>query len=336
LSRAAVRDVNNFLSQPTGNGPFQIAEPWGPGESVTLEAFPGFIETPDLAGIRFLAYPDAAASWVDFVRGELDVAEVPAGQIRDAEERFGTDGFKPFLKSEYYGFNLRSPALQKVALRKAVNRAIDRREIARTIFKGTLAPPRGLVPTGMPGFQENICVQMCNHAPRTARSLVKRLEPKARRVVLEYTKGGLQREVALFVARDLRAAGLRVAVKGFRFPAFLRRLRAGDHAVYRLGWIAEYPVPDAFLTPLFESTSPDNHSGFASAKVDALLAEARRSSSDGKRLQLYIEAEKAIMRSVPVVPLGSFETHWAAQNDVRRLRFDVMGGFDAAEVFLAP
>lgn len=331
----AVEDADTFLTQPTGNGPFQIAEPWAPGESVTLEAFPGFIVTPELDGIRFLSYPDAAASWVDFVRGDIDVAEVPAGQIQDAEERFGAEGFQPFLKSEYYGLNLRSPSLGNVYLRKAINRAIDRKAIARTVYEGTLQEPRGIVPTGMPGFQENLCVEVCSYDRTRAEALLRKVPQRKREITLEFTRGGSEEDVVRFIEKDLSAIGLKVTTKGYRFPAFLRRLQQGAAGAYRLGWIAEFPVADVFLFPLFESNSPDNHSSFASAHVDQLLAEAHRSASQGKRLQLYAEAERVIMRSFPIVPIGSFETHWAAQRDVRAIRFDVMGGFDATEVFLA-
>ena len=331
----ALTDPDAFLTQPIGNGPFQMAEPWTPGESVTLEAFPGFIKTPELDGIRFLSYPDSAASWVDFVRGDIDVAEVPAGQIRDAEERFGSEGFQPFLKSEYYGLNLRSRAMKNVRLRRAINHAIDRRAISRAVYRGTLEEPRGIVPTGMPGFQENLCVDLCNYDPDKAKALVRRVPRKQRKVTIEFTRGGPSEAAVRFVQKDLADVGLRVSTKRYAFPAFLRRLQEGASGAYRLGWIAEYPVPDEFLSPLFASDSPDNHSGFASARVDALLAEAHRSASEGKRLLLYAEAEKAIMASAPIIPIGSFETHWAAQRDVRAIEFDVMGGFDAAEVFLA-
>jgi oligopeptide transport system substrate-binding protein len=187
----------------------------------------------------------------------------------------------------------------------------------------------------MPGFQENLCVELCAYQPDRARSLVRKVPRRMRSVSIEYTTGGPEAEVARFVARDLVDIGIRVKRKGYPFPKFLRRLQENQHGVYRLGWIAEYPSADVFLTPLFTSTSSDNHSGFASAKVDRLLADARRAASEGKRLQLYIEAEKEIMRSVPIVPLGSFTSHWAAREEVRGIRFDVMGGFDAAEVSLA-
>jgi oligopeptide transport system substrate-binding protein len=334
LSPAAVRNVDEFLATPSGNGAFRIAQAWAPGQPVILEAFPGFFETPDLDGIRFLPYPDAAASWLPFVQGDLHVAEVPAGQIEEAQDRFGETGFQPFLAGYYYGFNLDSNQMKNKKLRGAINRAIDREAIANTIYKGSMELARGIVPRGMPGFQEDICLPACRYSPTAAERLAGGLSRKDRRITLEYTQGEPHGQVAGFVKRDLEAVGFKVKVRSHRFPSYLKRLRKGRHFLYRFGWIAEYPTPDVFLSPLFDSTSPDNHSAFSSQRIDALLKEAHAERSDGRRLQLYAQAEKAIMRELPVVPIGSFTTHWAAKQAVRGIQFDVMGGFDASDIFL--
>jgi ABC-type oligopeptide transport system substrate-binding subunit len=126
-----------------------------------------------------------------------------------------------------------------------------------------------------------------------------------------------------------------VRTRSFPLNRYLRRLRAGDQQIYRLGWIAEYPVPDVFLSDLFGSDSPDNHSGFSSARVDRMLERARRTGSGSSRVQRYIEAEKAILRRLPVIPIGSFVTHWVAQQRVQGIRFDSMGGFDAVGISIA-
>jgi ABC-type oligopeptide transport system substrate-binding subunit len=105
--------------------------------------------------------------------------------------------------------------------------------------------------------------------------------------------------------------------------------------MYRLGWIAEFPLPDVFLSSLFESDAPDNHSGFESRRVDSLLRRAHAESSELKRVELYRKAERAILKQAPIVPLGSFVTHWAAQPRVEGIDFDVMGGFDAAGISLS-
>jgi oligopeptide transport system substrate-binding protein len=334
VPRQAVADIDDFLSEPVGNGPFQIARPWSPGNAVILESFPGSIDTPELDGIRFIPYPDAAASWLQFLDGDLDVAEVPAGQIQEAEQEFGTEGFKPLLAGYYYGINLEAGALDDIRLRKAINRAIDRDAIASTIYKGTMTPPRGIVPEGMPGFEENICSKLCKYSERAASNLVERLKPRERRLTLEYTKGEPHKQVASFIQQSLQEVGLDVKVKGFTFPDFLKHLERGSEGAYRLGWIAEFPVPDVFLSTLFGSVSPENHSGFKSRQADRLLEKAHAERNENARTRLYQRAEKMILEQAPLVPIGSFVTRWAAQPIVQEIAFDVVGGFDAGGISL--
>ena len=333
VPKQAASNLDKFLTDPVGNGPFRMAQPWAPGNSVLLRAYEGFIETPELDGIRFLAYPDAAASWVDFVKGDIHVAEVPAGQTEDAAERFGDDNFKAFLKGEYIGLNLST--LRDEDLRKAISFGVDRQHIAQTVFKGRLEPARGIVPAGMAGFQENVCLDLCTYSASKARKFARKVPKKERVVTLTFTKGEPIDRLVKIVSRDLEAIGLEVKTTGLAFSPFLDRLRSGKHEAYRLGWIAEFPTPDAFLDPLFRSTSPDNHGAFSSGRIDALLSQAHRASSGGKRLSLYLEAEKQILRDYAIVPVGSFVSQWAVQPNVENIAFDVMGGFDAAEVDLA-
>ncbi|HEV2754679.1 MAG TPA: ABC transporter substrate-binding protein [Actinomycetota bacterium] len=334
LPAGPVRNYDSFLAAPVGNGPFQMAAEWVPGEPVILEDFPGFVETPSLDGIRFVPSPDAAASWPLFVDERVDVAEVPSGQFEAARERFGEEGYRPFLAGYYFGLNLRSGELDSIRIRKAISRAIDRREIAESVYKGNMSLPRGIVPVGMPGFHENICLTLCRYSPEIAEDLLRGVPPRARRVSIQFNREDPHGEVARLVKRDLEAVGLKVTIEGYGFPRYLKLLRDGKQSAYRLGWIAEYPEADVFLSGLFESDAPDNHSGFASPKVDSLLAKARRTEKEAVRVQTYIEAEKAILRSLPVVPIGSFVTHWVAQPWVDEIEFDVMGGFDAVEVSL--
>ncbi|HWC14441.1 MAG TPA: ABC transporter substrate-binding protein [Actinomycetota bacterium] len=335
LPERAVARQDRFLTTPVGNGPFHIAQAWAPGDPVLLKAFVGFYETPELDGIRFQTFADAAASWLPFTNGDIDVAEVPAGEIEAAQEAYGDKGFVPFLATYSFGFNVRSDQLDDIRIRRAINKAIDRETIVQTVYRGSMQVPRGIVPVGMPGFQENICVGLCEFDPAGAKRIVSKLKRKDRSLTLEFSGDQPHPRVVRMVRRDLQAAGFRVKVRAFPFPKYLKRLRSGEHSMFRLGWIAEYPTPDAYLRPLFRSESSDNHSGIESAKVDRLLRRARATKSEGKRVQLYIEAEKAVLDVVPIAPVGSFVTHWAAQPEVVGLVLDQMGGFDAVNVELA-
>lgn len=336
LPSVEVADLDGFLSEPVGNGPFRLAQPWSPGSQVVLDSFEDFYDPPDIDGMRMIPFPDSAVSWIRFLNEDIDVAEVPAGEIDAAKDDYGDRGFKPLLATYNFGMDLRSPQLQSYRLRMAISQAIDREAIAREVFEGLLLPPRGVVPQGMPGFSANVCFSLCRYRPRAAGRVVAELPEQSRRVELEYTQGQPHRRVARAVKRDLEAVGLDVSVRAFPFPQYLRLLRAGDQNVYRLGWIAEYPSPDAFLDPLFAAGSPDNHSGFDSSFVDDLLREAQSEPSAARRLRLYRGVEKRVIAQAPIAPIGTFATYWAAQPRVSDIGFDVMGGFDGQFVTLGP
>jgi oligopeptide transport system substrate-binding protein len=335
LPRAAVADETEFLQQPVGNGSFQMAGPWDVGGELFLEAYPDAVEPPQLDGLRLIPYPESAASWLDFIEGELDVAEVPAGQIFDAGARFGRDNFTPLMNGYAFGFNLGGRSLKNKTLREAINRAIDRETISQIVYKGILQSPRGIVPPGMPGFEKDVCKKLCEYSRGTARKLISKVPNKLRKINLEYPDEEPHSEVADLVKRDLQRAGLMVTLRAYKFKDFFELLQDEEQSMFRLTWIAEYPSPDAYLGSLFESSSVDNHTGFSSSDVDKLLTKARATEDPDKRLKLYQKAEIAILKQAPIVPLGYFKAFWTTQPEVSGLRVDATGGFDAAPVELA-
>jgi oligopeptide transport system substrate-binding protein len=326
---------DNFLAEPVGNGPFELAQPFELSAPVVLRAFEDYHEEVSLEGIRFLPFPDAASSWLPFTNGQLDIAEVPISRFDQAAEDYGEDGLVPLLVGSYYGFNLDAKRLGDLRLRKAINHAIDRDAISADVYAGTLLPPRGIVPEGMPGFTNDACGRLCTYDPDEASRLVGTLPKKSRAVTLEYTREQPQGKVARMIRGYLESAGLEVNLKAYPFKSYLKRLSDENHSMYRLGWIAEYPDPDVFLSALFESGSPDNHAAFVSKQVDELLGRAQETENEDKRAELYRKAEARILEQAPIAPLGSFRMFWAAQPSVEGVTFDVLGGFDAAPISLA-
>jgi oligopeptide transport system substrate-binding protein len=322
-----------WLMKPVGNGPFRLDGKWSPGRPVVLQAFGRFWTKPRIDGIRFLPFSDPSEAWPSFVEGGVDVAEVPTSEIEAARKSYGDSAYSPLLAGYYYGINLTT--IGDIRVRRAINRAIDRGAIDRQALEGVLASPRGIVPRGMPGFSKDACRSLCDYSPQAARRLLRPVPAKERKVTLTYTKEAPHGRVARLVADDLGAVGFRVKLRGLPLTEFLRHLTNGPPAFFRLGWLAEYPSPEVFLSDLFGSKAPDNHFNYVRHGVDRLLTAAHRTADRDERLALYRRAEHAVLRTAPIVPIGSYVSHWAMKPAVGGLQLDVMGGFDAMKATLA-
>ena len=335
LRESDIRRPRRLAVRPVGNGPYRMTGSWEGSGPIDLQAFNGSWQRPRIGMIRFVPFDDSGVSWFPFTQGRLDVAEVPVSEVSAARKEYGDRGYIPLAAGLYFGLRLDSGSLGDRDLRVAISQAIDRRALARGVFKDTLLAPRGIVPTGMVGFSDDAC-EVCVYAPGRARRTVEDVLDRRRKIAIDFDDDPLQRRVARRVAHDLERAGLDVTLNPWPIRRYLRRVADGKVSMYRFGWIAEYPSADAFLSTLFASRSPDNHSGFDSREVDRLLARARTEPRERRHLALLKKAEKLILEEVPVVPLGSFMMRWAIQPRVRGLHFDALGGFDAAGVSFAP
>lgn len=77
---------------------------------------------------------------------------------------------------------------------------------------------------------------------------------------------------------------------------------AGFH-LYRMGWIADYPDPDNFMT-LFTSYSEQNHTQWGDPKYDRLVEDAKSLLNPKKRARLYDKAQKILLDEVTaIIPL---------------------------------
>jgi oligopeptide transport system substrate-binding protein len=112
-------------------------------------------------------------------------------------------------------------------------------------------------------------------------------------------------------------------------------LERGEHEMFCLVWVADYPRQQAFLEPLLASDSVDNRGAIEDARLDAILEEARSSLDASAREQLYAQAERVALTAMHVVPLVWFRSHLAVQPDVGGLELDPLGRYQVADLSLS-
>ena len=322
-----------FKQTPVGSGPFRRVEAAAPGR-ISLRRAPGHAPEARVDGVDFVDFKDADTAYAAFEKGSVDVAPVPPARATDAARNFGRRGMSPYIGVVFYGLNVKSPDLADSRFRQAISLAIDRKQIVDDVYQGSVALATGLVADGVPRRDGNACGDRCRHDPHRARELLVEAFPAGNipEVAIDHDDDPTQTAVAGLIKTELDTVGIPAVLRPHPFADYGRFLVSGQQELFRLGWIADYPSPDGFLTPLFSSTSPDNLTGLASPEIDEKLAAARAEAEPQKRLALYLKAEQLVLDQYVVVPVAQLQSRMVASSRVKGFDLDALGSFDGAGV----
>src|SRR5579872_1071564 len=274
-----------FMQHPIGSGPYELATPSGMPNTLELTRFGGYWgPRPAIPSVRFVFNPSPNAVLGDLTKGTLDVGEVPSAAMGPALAKLGSRGFTPLAAGLYLGFNLGDPNLSSLPLRQAISMAIDRPAIAAQVYGNVVLPADSIVPGGLPGHSELACGATCEYNPAQAKALVQQAFPGGPpTITLGYPSGDPNNAVAAAIAGDLKAVGITLQLKAQSASDYLTSLISNSQEVFLQVWVADYPLADWFLTPLFGAGSPDNLSGYKDASVQATLSAARATADPAKR-----------------------------------------------------
>ena len=326
-----------FATQPIGNGPYRIVGPLAPGSPIRLESFSGYYGQPAaVSSLEYRTFDAPEDGWPEFLSGELDLAEIPAGVLPDATSKFGSQGVVPVARVLYCGFNEQDPRFQKARLRTAVSLGIDRQDLVDRVFSRLPEAATSIVPPTIPGHDADACGERCDHDADRASALARALPKKSRTFALDYAASSAGDRLASAVTAQLHDIGLRVTPRPHVAEEYETVLEEGAHEMFCLVWVADYPRQQALLEPLLASDSVDNRAGVEDAALDALLVEARASLNAAARQRLYAEAERQALSAMHVIPLVWFRAHIAVQPHVGGFFLDPLGRYDASRLTVAP
>ena len=98
--------------------------------------------------------------------------------------------------------------------------------------------------------------------------------------------------------------GISIEIQQTEWATYLQDLRKRRFQIFGgLSWVADYLDPENFLDILFHSESDNNHTGFSSPELDAIVEKARVERDQDARFALYHEAEQLLVEQAPWAPL---------------------------------
>jgi len=308
VHRTAIETHGDKWTRPgnfVGNGAFILAD-WKPQQHVLLKKNPLYWDADGvkLDTVRILAILDPETAWKSYAYGDTDwIRTMPRPRLTQLRER---DDFSiaTGLGVHFYRFNVTRKPFSDPRVRKALNLAIDKRQIAE-LLEGGEQPARSYVPPGVHGYTP---VEGPDCDPDRARKLLADAGfpggegfPTFK---LLYNTNETHRVVAQRVQKMWqKELNINVELVNQGWKVYLNSLDQLDYDMARSSWIGDYNDANTFLD-MFITGGGNNRTGWSNRHYDKLIARAANTLDPKERERAFQEAERILIDGeMPVMPL---------------------------------
>lgn len=304
-SPAAVTKYGKDYSQhPSGTGPF-VLKSLTRGQQVVLTANKDYWDgAPKIDQLVLKAMPDVSARLAALRSGEVNWIEAPNP---DDLKGLESDGYQ-VLTNSYdhiwpWIFDLTKKPLDDPRVRRALNLAIDRETMAKTLLQGTADPAYQTAPKASAAY--SAADDTFGYNPTEAKRLLAEAGvPNGFTMTVSYPTSGsgnmqpgpMNQELQ----SDLAKVGVKVELKPIEWAAMLTDFGGGkmpdgaDAVNISLTFIQE-----SFWGLAFGTGGAVNVGHYSNPKVDALLAQAQQELDHTKRYAIYSRITKLVDADAP-------------------------------------
>lgn len=299
----AVQSAAFTTTRPVGTGPFRFVK-YLTDLYVELESNPEY----------FRGAPSIRKVYMKRLRPEVTVAQLESGELdlgmrlqlldydRLAELSHLETTTRPGIGMISVGFPLDRPVVQDRRLRQAIYCAIDRKVVARTLFRGRAKPMEG-VPLGM---EPDARLDPYEHDLERAKSLLRASgfdTTTPLRLIYDQTYPSAA-QIYPIIGQQLRALGLRLELHAMESTAYIaRRYERRDTYEMSGSHGGAYGLGPHVTSTYFNCSRHDWQYGYTNCDLDRYFAEATATVDPERRRDLYFQAARLLNRDLPILPL---------------------------------
>jgi len=320
------KDLNSapFGRRPVGTGPYKFKS-WKTGEKIELASNPDYFDgAPYIGRYIYRIIPDDATIFLELQTGGVDSSvltplqftrQTDTPSFRSRYNKFRYPGFG----YTYMGYNLSDGRFRDIRVRRAIDHAVNKEEIVRTVFFSL-----GRVITGpfiFDSWAYNKSVAPAPYDPSRAKELLKDagwydadgdgwIEKDG--VEFEFTilinQGNNERlRSAEMIQNYLKAVGMRVKIRTLEWSALINDfINKRKFDAVLMGWFLPRD-PDCYDIWHSSRTREGqfNFIGYGNGEVDKLLEEGRRTFDQEERALIYKKIHSLINADSPCLFLYS-------------------------------
>ncbi|MEI7596925.1 MAG: ABC transporter substrate-binding protein [Bacteroidota bacterium] len=351
---------NNFARNPVGTGAFCF-KMWKEGVKMVLLKNKNYFEydganrLPYLDAVNISFVIDKQTAFLEFIKGNLDFISGIDASYKDElltpqgllNPKYSNKVYlikQAYLNTEYLGFLMddsldivKSSPLKDKRIRQAINFGFDRVKMMAYLRNNIgKAAVNGMIPRGMPSFDENKMYGY-SYKPDKSRALLEEAGYPGGvglpEIKLSTTASYL--DICNYIQHELSQVGIKLIVD-VTPPGSLREMIATSKMnFFRGSWIADYADAENYLslfcTNNFCPKGP-NYTHFSSKEFDKLYELSFSEVNDSLRYTYYQKMDSIIMSEAAVVPLYYDEVLRFIRKNIKGLGSNPMNLLDLKKV----
>jgi ABC-type transport system substrate-binding protein len=323
---------------PVGTGPFRLVERHV-GSRLVFERNPNYREEvfegrrlPTIDRVELSYTVEDQPMWLAFLGRNLDLMinvpvgfrlmAAPNGRLAPHLARQGVAMHAYVYPAIWFdSFNMRDPVVggytpDRVALRRAIALAFDRRQAIDVIFNGGALPANGVVPAGVAGHDPGAVTDVFDHDLPRAKALLDlhgyvdrdgdgwRETPGGAPLAITFLSPSEPRFRPWdeLWAKAFQGLGVRMIQQKMHQSDLIKHVLAAKHQLAMNAWNMDYPDGEDFFVLLYGGAAGSaNQSFFALPEYDRLFERARLLPDSPERDRLYRRMDKLAFAYMPMV-----------------------------------
>jgi peptide/nickel transport system substrate-binding protein len=318
-----------LFTKANGTGPFTLVQWDRATRQVILERNDNYWRTPArLKRVIIRVVEDFGARRLMLQAGDADIITVgrpeqsaveglPGVRIVDDLSRLITDGVFMNLNINVAGGNpdvgsgrldgagIPPDFFADINVRRGIAQAFDYNTMIRDCWRGKASVGNGPIPKGL--FGHPLSGKWWAYDPAKAAAAFREARGGAiwttgfRFTVLWNTGNATRACMASVFKANIEALNprFRVDIRSITFPTLLQQYRESRLPVWILGWAADFPDADNFVTPFMHSAGTyAGAQGYKNPEVDKLIDAARFETDPAKRRAMYAKLHEMAYNDV--------------------------------------
>jgi peptide/nickel transport system substrate-binding protein len=322
----------SFFQHPVGSGPFYVTA-YHPDSEVDLARNPQFYGTkPKIAKVRVLIVPDDNTRVLMLESKKADVIENPPGNLTkqiDSTAGLHVDLF-PSTRVDFIQMDEHFAPFKKLAVREAINYAINRQAIVQLAYQGDAIPGASFMPYHMQYFDS--AIKPYPYDPAKARQLLKQAGyPHGFTAFMIVVSGDVAGSAeAVVVKSELANVGINLSIQSYELLTAYAKEDGGHSEFGERYWTNDIIDPDEVAT--FGADCQGGafafNSYWCSAQANKLVSEARLELNPTVRQSLYNQIQQIVYQQSPFIVTDYSPYRYGVGDWVHGFHVTPVGNYD--------